>query len=76
MPCRTARATFGLCGEKKKKQKQKYKHKHNPMMALMMLQHTVTHCNILQYTAIHNKKKCNTLQPIATYCNMLHYAAL
>ena len=34
------------------------------------LQHTVTHCNAMQYTAIYcNTTHCNTLQHTATHCN-------
>ena len=33
------------------------------------MQHTVTHCNILQRTAT----QCNALQHTAPYCNTLHY---
>ena len=42
------------------------------------LQHTATHCNTLQHTAItlqHTATHCNTLQHTATHCNTLQLTA-
>ena len=39
------------------------------------LQHTVTHCNIMQLTAQHIATHCSTLQLTATHCNTQQHAA-